>query len=54
MGRENKYIIFRMLSFEMRYILSECMVSVGVVGNEDFINVFIGKVGCNCYRGICL
>ena len=52
MGRENKYIIIRMPSSEMRYILSECMASVGVVGNEDFINVSIGKAGRNRHRGI--
>lgn len=52
MGRENKYTIVRMPSSEMRYILSECMASVGVVGNEDFINVSIGKAGRNRHRGI--
>ncbi len=52
MGRENKYTILRMPSSEMRYILSECMASIGVVGNEDFINVSIGKAGRNRHRGI--
>ncbi|KMZ51276.1 50S ribosomal protein L2 [Helicobacter pylori] len=52
MGRENKYTIIRMPSSEMRHILSECMASVGVVGNEDFINVSIGKAGRNRHRGI--
>ncbi|CRF48208.1 LSU ribosomal protein L2p (L8e) [Helicobacter heilmannii] len=52
MGREDKYTILRMPSGEMRYILSECMASIGVVGNEDFINTNIGKAGRNRYRGI--
>ncbi|CRF51456.1 LSU ribosomal protein L2p (L8e) [Helicobacter heilmannii] len=52
MGREGKYTILRMPSGEMRYILSECMASIGVVGNEDFINTNIGKAGRNRYRGI--
>ncbi|WP_104690929.1 50S ribosomal protein L2 [Helicobacter heilmannii] len=52
MGREDKYTILRMPSGEMRYILSECMASIGVVGNEDFINTSIGKAGRNRYRGI--
>ncbi len=52
MSRENKYTILRMPSSEMRYILSECMASIGVVGNEDFINVSIGKAGRNRHRGI--
>lgn len=52
MGRENKYAILRMPSGEMRYILEECMATIGVVGNEDFINISIGKAGRNRHRGI--
>ncbi len=51
-GREGKYIIIRMPSGEMRYILGECMATIGVVGNEDFINISIGKAGRNRHRGI--
>lgn len=52
MGREGKYIILRMPSGEMRYILEECMATIGVVGNEDFINISVGKAGRNRHRGI--
>ncbi|PAF42718.1 50S ribosomal protein L2 [Helicobacter sp. 11S03491-1] len=52
MGREGKYTIIRMPSGEMRYILEECMATIGVVGNEDFINISIGKAGRNRHRGI--
>lgn len=52
MGREGKYTILRMPSGEMRYILEECMATVGVVGNEDFVNISIGKAGRNRHRGI--
>lgn len=52
MGREGKYIIVKMPSGEMRYILGECMATVGVVGNEDFFNISIGKAGRNRHRGI--
>lgn len=52
MGRENKYIILRMPSSEMRYILGECMATIGVVGNEDFSNITIGKAGRNRHLGI--
>lgn len=52
MGREGKYIIIRMPSGEMRYILEECMATIGVVGNEDFANISIGKAGRNRHRGI--
>lgn len=52
MGREGKYVILRMPSGEMRYILEECMATVGNVGNEDFANISIGKAGRNRHRGI--
>lgn len=52
MGREGKYIIIRMPSGEMRYILEECIATIGVVGNEDFANISIGKAGRNRHRGI--
>lgn len=52
MGKEEKYVIVRMPSGEMRQILAECMATVGVVGNEDWANVTIGKAGRNRHRGI--
>lgn len=52
MGREGKYTIIRMPSGEMRYILEECMATIGTVGNADFANVSIGKAGRNRHRGI--
>lgn len=52
MGREDKYVIVRLPSGEMRKILGECMASVGVVGNEDYINMVVGKAGRARYMGI--
>ena len=52
MGRENKYVIVKLPSGEMRYILGECMASIGSVGNEEFSNIVIGKAGRNRHRGI--
>lgn len=52
MGREGKYIILRLPSAEMRYILGECMATIGTVGNEDYANISIGKAGRNRHRGI--
>lgn len=52
MGREGKYTILRLPSGEMRYILGECMATIGVVGNEDFANISIGKAGRNRHLGI--
>lgn len=52
MGKEEKYVILRLPSGEMRQVLAECMATVGVVGNEDWANITIGKAGRNRYRGI--
>lgn len=52
MGKEEKYVMLRLPSGEMRQVLAECMASIGVVGNEDWANVTIGKAGRNRHRGI--
>jgi large subunit ribosomal protein L2 len=52
MGKEEKYVVLRLPSGEMRQILGECMATVGVVGNEDWANTTIGKAGRNRHRGI--
>lgn len=52
MGREAKYVIIRIPSGEMRYVLGECMATVGTVGNQEIGNTVIGKAGRNRHRGI--
>ncbi|MDD3324565.1 MAG: 50S ribosomal protein L2 [Sulfurospirillaceae bacterium] len=52
MGKEEKYVILRLPSGEMRQVLCECMATIGTVGNEDWANVVIGKAGRNRHRGI--
>ncbi len=52
MGREGKYVSLRLPSSEMRYVLGECLATVGAVGNEDFANIVIGKAGRNRHLGI--
>ncbi len=52
MGKEEKYVVLRLPSGEMRQILAECMATIGTVGNEDWANVVIGKAGRNRHRGI--
>ncbi|MDD2583236.1 MAG: 50S ribosomal protein L2 [Desulfuromonadaceae bacterium] len=52
MGKETQYVMVRLPSGEMRQILAECMATVGVVGNEEWANVVIGKAGRNRHRGI--
>ena len=52
MGRDGKYVSLRLPSGEMRYILGECMATIGTVGNEDFSNIVIGKAGRSRHLGI--
>jgi len=52
MGRDGKYVSLRLPSGEMRYILGECMATIGTIGNEDYSNIVIGKAGRNRHRGI--
>lgn len=52
MGKESQYVMLRLPSGEMRQVLAECMATVGVVGNEEWANVVIGKAGRNRHRGI--
>jgi large subunit ribosomal protein L2 len=52
MGRDGKYVSLRLPSGEMRYILGECLATVGTVGNEDYSNIVGGKAGRSRHRGI--
>ncbi|MGE4420107.1 MAG: 50S ribosomal protein L2 [Sulfurimonas sp.] len=52
MGRDGKYVSLRMPSSEMRLVLGECMATVGVVGNEEYINIVIAKAGRSRHMGI--
>ncbi|KIM07678.1 MAG: 50S ribosomal protein L2 [Sulfurovum sp. FS06-10] len=52
MGRDGKYVSLRLPSGEMRYVLGECLATVGTVGNEDWANVVIGKAGRTRHLGI--
>jgi large subunit ribosomal protein L2 len=51
MGRDGKYVSLRLPSGEMRYILGESLATIGTVGNEDFINIVIGKAGRSRHLG---
>ncbi len=47
-----QYCQVRMPSGEVRQILSNCMASIGQVGNTDNENISIGKAGRNRWKGI--
>lgn len=48
---EDGYCIVKLPSGEQRYVLGECMASIGAVGNKDHHNRKIGKAGANRWRG---
>ena len=52
MGKEDKYVILRLPSSEMRKVLAVCMATVGTVGNEEFGNIVIAKAGRSRHLGI--
>ena len=45
LAREGKYTLLRLPSGEVRYVLSECMATVGQVSAIDHKNVKLGKAG---------
>jgi large subunit ribosomal protein L2 len=52
LGREDKYVMIRLQSGETRKVLGLCMATIGVVGNEDYELVNIGKAGRTRHMGI--
>jgi len=52
MGRDGKYVSLRLPSGEMRYILNECLATIGTIGNEEIANEVVGKAGRSRHRGI--
>ena len=51
LGREEKYVLIRLGSGETRRILGTCRAAIGVVGNEDYSLVKIGKAGRTRHKG---
>ncbi|TAH28410.1 MAG: 50S ribosomal protein L2 [Cytophagales bacterium] len=52
LARDGKYATVKLPSGEMRMILSNCMATVGVLSNDDHINLSVGKAGRNRWLGI--
>ncbi len=51
LGVDGKYVSVRLASGEMRKILGECRATIGVVGNEDWNLVNLGKAGKTRWKG---
>ena len=52
LGREDRYVLIRLSSGETRKILGTCRATIGVVGNEDYGLVKVGKAGRTRHKGI--
>lgn len=52
MGRDGKYVSLRLPSGEMRYVLGECIATIGTVGNEEYSNIVFAKAGRTRHMGI--
>ncbi len=52
LGREDKYVLIRLASGEVRKILGVCYATIGEVGNADYMNVNYGKAGRVRHMGI--
>ncbi|MBI4041129.1 MAG: 50S ribosomal protein L2 [Deltaproteobacteria bacterium] len=51
-AKEDDYVQVRLPSGEVRKILSDCMATIGQVGNLDHENITVGKAGRKRWMGI--
>ena len=51
MGKDGKYVTIKLPSGEVRYVLSECMATIGTVSNSSHGSIVIGKAGRNRWLG---
>ena len=51
LGKEGNYVIIRLTSKEVRKVLGTCRATVGIVGNEDYSLVKLGKAGRTRWNG---
>jgi len=52
LGREEKYVLVRLQSGEVRKILGTCRATIGTVGNESWELVNLGKAGRVRHMGV--
>ncbi|OYQ68086.1 50S ribosomal protein L2 [Aerococcus sp. 1KP-2016] len=51
LGKEDKYVLVRLTSGEVRMILGTCRATIGVVGNEQHSLITVGKAGRSRWAG---
>ncbi|PXW87715.1 LSU ribosomal protein L2P [Streptohalobacillus salinus] len=52
LGREDKYVLVRLRSGEVRLVLGTCRATVGQVGNVEHELIRVGKAGRSRWKGI--
>lgn len=50
-AKEGDYVTLRLPSGEMRMVFGECFATLGIIGNEDHMNVSLGKAGVSRHLG---
>ena len=50
-AKEGDYVTLRLPSGEMRMVFGECYATIGVLGNEDHMNISLGKAGASRQLG---
>jgi large subunit ribosomal protein L2 len=51
-AKEGDYVTLKLPSGEMRMVFKKCYATIGTVGNEDHMNVQIGKAGRKRWMGV--
>ena len=51
LGKEEKYVLVRLSSGEVRMVLATCRATIGSIGNEERALLIKGKAGRNRYAG---
>ncbi|HRO43704.1 MAG TPA: 50S ribosomal protein L2 [Flavipsychrobacter sp.] len=51
-AKEERYVVLKMPSGELRRVLGTCMATVGIVSNSDHALQSMGKAGRNRWKGI--
>ena len=52
MAKEGDYVTIKLPSTEMRMVRNECLATIGVLGNQEFKNLSLGKAGRKRYLGV--
>ncbi len=50
-AKEGDYVTLRLPSGEMRMVFGNCYATIGTLGNEDHMNVSLGKAGASRHLG---